>query len=511
MNEMIVQASRILKSMWIHRWLGIGVAWGVAVLGAIVMLNVPDKYMATARIYVDTQSILKPLMADLVVQPNVDQQVALLSQTLINQPNVEKLIRMANLEGGGDSGVGKGELADRIVKNLEMKTTTIENLYTLSYRDPDPEKAKRIVQSVALFLVETRHGDNRKDSAAAKKFIDSQIQIYEKKLQEAEMRLKEFKQNHFSVRSADARGGIDPLSEISAQLDRARLDLREAESSRDVVQRQIAAVGASESSLTIQELDARIDAQEKDLDSLLQRYTDQHPDVIGARRLIKELEERRRREIAERKRTAVANPVDTPSGASANHQPLKVLYTEAEAKVASLRARVAEYEMRYRQFSQTMKTEPQVEAEFAQLNRDYDVLKKNYETLVARRESANLASELESAPGVEHLRLIDPPRVLPKPVAPNRMILLPLVLLLALAAGGVSSFAASHLRPVVMDAHSLRDFCCLPLLGSISLVDSGAVEQQERSDLKRFWVALGGLIGAFATGLPVLYVVSHAA
>lgn len=52
-----------------------------------------------------------------------------------------------------------------------------------------------------------------------------------------------------------------------------------------------------------------------------------------------------------------------------------------------------------------------------------------------------------TAAGVD-FRLIDPPRVAPKPVAPNRMLLLPLTFVLALAAGFFAPFAASQIRPV---------------------------------------------------------------
>ena len=71
----------------------------------------------------------------------------------------------------------------------------------------------------------------------------------------------------------------------------------------------------------------------------------------------------------------------------------------------------------------------------AQLNRDYDVLRKNYDQLVARRESASMAEDVDSLARMAEFRIIDPPRISPKAVFPNRLALVPLVLALALAVG----------------------------------------------------------------------------
>jgi len=98
MDQFIVQILGFAKRMWQYRWAGLLVSWVVGVVGAVVVFVLPDRYEASARIYVDTQSILKPLMAGLTVQPNVEQQVTILSRTLISRPNVEKLIRMADLD-----------------------------------------------------------------------------------------------------------------------------------------------------------------------------------------------------------------------------------------------------------------------------------------------------------------------------------------------------------------------------------------------------------------------------
>jgi polysaccharide chain length determinant protein (PEP-CTERM system associated) len=258
---------------------------------------------------------------------------------------------------------------------------------------------------------------------------------------------------------------------------------------------------------TTPEIDARLEAQRRNLDALLQRFTDLHPEVIATRRLIKDLEDQRAAEIQALKRTASARQAAAPAsavGASPAVQELTRMVAMSEVQVAALKARVAEYQNRYAQARAQLKSAPQLEAEAAQLNRDYAIHKKNYEDLVARRETAAISGEVEVSAGMADFRVIDPPRVARQPVWPNRMMLLALVLLASLGVGGFVTFAAWQLRPVFFDMSELRSKLGLPVLGAISTVmDDGALRQQ-RFDRIGFVAASAGLVVVFGAGLAVV-------
>ncbi len=520
MDELIGQITTITRGMWKHRWSGLLAAWLVALVGAAVVMAVPDKYEASARIYVDTQSILKPLMSGLAVQPNVEQQVMMLSRTLITRPNVEKLIRMADLDLGNTTKAAQEALIDQVTNTLEIKNIGRDNIYTLSYRDPSPERAKKVVQSLVSIFVESSMGSSRQDSDAAKKFLEEQIKTYVGKLEDAEARLKEFKLRNISLATADGQDMAGQLGAIKAQLQQARLDLNEAENARDAAKKQLdleraantkSLMSDTSASIATPDIDARIDAQKRNLDALLQRFTEQHPDVIGARRLIKDLEDQKRKEIQELRKAALANPTAAPANNSLAYQELSRVMATSEVQVASLRARVSEYEARYAKALEGMKVAPQIEAELAQLNRDYDINKKNYTDLVSRRESATMSGDLDSATGVADFRLIDPPRASPKPVAPNRLLLMPLALVAALGAGLGVTFLLSQIRAVFYDAYAMSESLGLPLLGVVSLVVDDGTAQRRKSELKKFLAATAALIVVFGLGMTALFLMSNRA
>lgn len=522
MELLIAQLLIIVRRMWKYRWIGMGVAWVAGLVGVALVFTLPDRYEASARIFVDTQSILKPLMSGLAVQPNVEQQVTMLSRTLISRPNVEKLVRMADLDLKSQSKAQQEATIETVTGNLSISSSGRDNLYILGYRDSDPETAKRVVQSLVSIFVESSLGATRKDTSTATTFINEQIKTYEGKLEEAETRLKEFRLKNLSNIAGDGKDSAARIAEMSAQLERARLEYREAVNARDAAKAQLEGQkkggGGIESALpnllpdpvapTIgtPEVDARLADQRRSLDALLQRYTDQHPDVVTVRKLIKDLEEQKKREQAELRKAALAAPATTTGPNSTVATELVRILATTEVQVASLKARVDEYSARYSQALTAMKTAPQVEAEAAQLNRDYAIHKKNYEDLVQRREQASISGELDVASGVADFRVIDPPRANPKPVAPNRLLLLAGAMAAALGIGVATTFAASQLRPVFHDANDLRARVELPILGVVTRLVTDADRARHRVDLIRFSAGAGGLLAMFAVAMTILAV-----
>lgn len=523
MDDLIKQLVGFVRGMWKFRWPGVAVAWMVALVGVVLVYRIPDQYEASARIFVDTQSILKPLMAGLTVQPNVDQQIGMLSRTLLSRPNMEKLVRMADLDLNKKSADGNEELITKLSSRIEIRNTGRDNLYTLALRDEEQERAKRIIQSLTSIFVESSLGANRKDSDSAKSFLNEQIRRYEQKLEEGELRLKEFKLRNIEIQTADGKDAMGRMVDASSQLETARLQLKEAENARDAIKQQLAIEKGQSGgsalpsllppptlSVATPEIDARIENINRNLDSLMQRFTDQHPDVVISRRQLKELEVQKAREVEALRKAAASAAAQRPADANTSlaTQELSRMLATAEVQAATLRTRVSEFSSRLAQSREALKTAPQLEAEAAQLNRDYAINRKNYEDLVTRRQSAVMSGELEVASGVADFRLIDPPRVTPKPVSPNRLALLPLALAAGLGAGLALALLLSQLRPTFYAPSELRAKTGLPLLGVVSLRVDDKLRRKERGSLIRFVGATASLVALFAVGLAVTAVMA---
>jgi uncharacterized protein involved in exopolysaccharide biosynthesis len=213
MDDLIRQARIILRGMWAHRRWGIVVAWGCGAALLTMLLVIPGRYEASARIFVNTDSILKPLMTGLTVQPNDEQRIVMLSRVVISRPNVERLVRSVGLDAEARTPEERERVVDRVMKTLEFKGVGRDNLYSLTFRDEDPVRAKAAIDQIAEMFIASSRGGKEEDTDTAKRFIEEQIaksfdplvrdRLYMMYGQEVEREMMAKNRNQFGFRMVD--------------------------------------------------------------------------------------------------------------------------------------------------------------------------------------------------------------------------------------------------------------------------------------------------------------------
>lgn len=504
MDDLSAQLLAHAKGIWKYRWAAIITAWVVAIVGWVIVHNMPNDFQASARIYVDTRNVIKPYMQGLTVAPDMQQQVSIMSRTLISRPNVERVVNM--VESDIKSTGGKNDKMDvsALLKNIKLKTTGTDNLFTITYNNSDKNLAKSVVESLLIIFV-GMSGDNGEDSASAIRFLDEQIEGYEKKLIVQEDELKAFKQKNIGLMPQQGGDYYAQVATAAENLNKTKLDLREAERARDSIRQQITgdepvllavendSAGVDPSSIVNVEIDARIAELAKKLDFLSLNYTDEHPDIIATKRLITQLQGRK----IEEARLMKSRGFDLGKNYSPMLQQLNLALAESEAKVASMRARVEEYTSRYNKLRSLSNSVPEVEASLAQLNRDYELNKNNYQELIKRRESAKISGKLGSASKLMSFKIIDPPTVPEIPVGPDRAKFYSIAFSIALAAGIGIAFTLNQLRPSFHSQGKLREVTGMPVLGMIPMIWTSKEKMKHKKRLYALGLSLLSLLGSY--------------
>ncbi len=186
------------------------------------------------------------------------------------------------------------------------------------------------------------------------------------------------------------------------------------------------------------------------------------------------------------------------------YQQLTISLTTAEANVAAMKARVAEYDRRYNELRAAANAAPEVEAEYTQLTRDYEGTKARYDKLLERRESAQISGDVEESESGIIFRVIDPPQATSIPVAPNRLLQNTLVLLAALGAGVGVALLISQLRPTFGDKSRLELVSGLRVLGTVVMAWTDAQKVRRARELSAFLASVAGLFSIYAVIMAVV-------
>ena len=179
---------------------------------------------------------------------------------------------------------------------------------------------------------------------------------------------------------------------------------------------------------------------------------------------------------------------------------------ERQAAVAALQARKGALQADMAQLASKQSLEPGVAAEMARINRDYEVLKGQYDKLLADREQIELRGQVETETDSVKFRVIDPPSSPTSPAAPNRPLLLAMVLFAGLGGGVGTAFAMGQLQTSYPTAAKLEKASGLPVIGSVSQILTSTQREARKKKMRLFYGGTGALVGVFALLMVVEFI-----
>ena len=514
MQELAGQFGSDVRATWRYRWHAMAVAWMIALAGWAMIHRMPDRYEASARVWVDTQSVVKSLLAGLTAQPNVAEMVGMVSRTLLSRPNLERVVEGTGMDAQAKSAREHEQLITRLTREVAVQAAGGENLFTITYTNKDPHLAMEVVKSLVGIFEERSVGNQRKDSDVARRFIDEQIKTAKEVLDAKEAELVRFKRQQ--VLAAGARADATRLVDAKSALNEAILDLEVAETNRNVVKKAYEdatevpsllgdTAPATDAGASSAENDARVRDLERKLENLRLTYTDQHPDVVALKRTIAQLKSEANAEAGQKRRPSPVSGkvLDT------TYRPLQLSLATAEAKLAEAKSRVEEYRKRYEELRAGAIAAPQMDADLANVTRDYELAKGTYAALLARRETARMSREMEVGSKATDFRVIDPPRVPEAPKGPNRPLLNTLALLVAIGGGVAFAFLLTRVWPTFNDERGLREATGLPVFGTVVTARTDAQRARHLRGLTALLTSFACLLTAYGAIMVWITLASH--
>ena len=497
MNGLYDELRIAIHSVWNRRWLALAVAWGVCIIGWLVVAMIPNKYESKAQIQVQTQSMLSSQVG---IDPQAQRKsIQQLQQTLTSSTNLEKVVRGTDL---GSTIASDGELAGKIEglrANIEVKAEQ-DDFFAITAKQPSPKLARDIVQKLIDVAEEDNIAGDRKETGQTLRFLDAQIEARQKALQESEAKRVAYETQNLGL--LPGVGSVSQRMEASrAELSQIESQLIQARSSLAALNGQLAGTPSTLNSPSMGGgggAPSALGQAQGELASMRARgFTDSHPDVIAMKNQVAALR------ASGGGGSSGGGGYKTPNPAYSSLQSMR---TERDASATALQARKSAIQADMAQLAAKQTAEPGVAAEYQRINRDYEVQKAQYDKLVGDRDNVSLRGQVETQTDAVQLKVVKTPSLSNVPAAPNRPLLLAAVLIAGLGAGVGAAFALGHLQTSYPTAAKLERASGLPVIGSISQMLTGAERIARRQKMKLFYGATGGLVGVFALLLVVEFI-----
>ena len=502
------------EMVWRRRWLLLLPFLLTTVAGFSVSQFLPNRYVSDALILIIPQRVPNNLVQNTVASA-LGERLASISAQILSRTQLERVINEFDLYPGERA---NGELMEDILTQmrLDINVSTQRGRrgpaqrFTVSYESERRETAMEVAQRLASLFIQENLEERELQADATTRFLASQLNEARRGLIETEQRLRKFRTRYAGQLPSQLESNLTVLQSTQTQ----RRSLIEATNRlidrRIVLERVISDTEGQMAMLSVpgalDELPAdataaqQLEAAQAALRNLELRFRSEHPDVIGTKQIIAELERKAEAE-------ALAQPL-VPGGngqtAMSSRSPLedrlagyRLELETVERQIAAQQEDQAELDMMLNDYRDRIEATPSRESERAELTRDYSTLQGGYSSLLQKNEQAKIGLNLERRQIGEQFRMIDAPRLPQRPVSPNRLRITLMAAMIGLGFGAGIAFLLEYRDTSLRSMEDVVVSLSLPVL---AVVPSMTSDWQKRQRHVVGWLTVS-VAGVGAIGL----------
>lgn len=380
----------------------------------------------------------------------------------------------------------------------------------------------KVTERLASMYIDESLRDREVLADSTHQFLDSQLAAARQRLLDHEKKLETYKGQYSGQLPGQVQANLQVMQNAQMQIQSLVDSLARDRDRRNTLEEQLAELGvplagaagsSGDETGTLQQpgpgpAAAQLAAARNELDGMLLRLKPTHPDVARQRRIVGELEKKAADEAAVNALAphgaadpaARANPgeiarLNRVAQVRADLAAVDRQIAQKEQEEARLRTVVTDYQAR-------VEAAPTRESELTELMRDYNTLQSSYTSLLAKKEEAEVAANLERHQIGEQFKILDPARTPERPFTPNRPLLYALGAAAGLGAGLLLAAFFEYRDTSVKTDADIVTLLELPVLAMIPELLT-AEDRAARDRRQRFlsWATAG--MAALAVGVLV--------
>lgn len=543
--------------------LGLSVGFGLLLLTAALGLGLPSYYTSRAVILIEAQEIPQDLVRSLVTS-YADQRMQIIAQRVLTNSNLTTIIDKYDLYADERERDPLETVIEEMREDISMTPVSADVMdpkqgkavkatiaFELAYENKDASVAQRVTSElVSLFLNENLK-QRTETSTDTLNFLTAESEKLRAEVAGLESKLADFKKGNVERLPELTNLNLEMINRTEQQITQIDSQLMSLQQQRVYLESELAqqkpnTMLVSETGERILGPADRLKVLESEFVPLAARYGTNHPDVVAKRKEIESLRaqvgsgqsvselnlklsasqtayaeaarkysadhpdlRRLSREVDALKEQIVAAERSAPVAASAQSAPDNPAYIQLQARlqatatdIGSLSTQRAALQAKLADLEDRITRSPEVEREYRGLTRDYETAQAKYQEVFAKRQEAELASNLESKQRGERFTLIEPPAIPEQPSKPNRLVIALLGLVLSGGAAlGVGAFAES------VDGRVYGREGVARMLGVAPLAVIPVLQTAQMVNRRRGRLALG--LTVVVAGLIVLAVAIH--